>query len=325
MEEFPAGSGRRFDLHDRALVERCLGTPITTLREIPGPRRTSYVVRRLVIELADGRTLDVFHKEFDASPHEQAAALSRGERECFVYEKILPGMGLGTPELYGVVWDDDARRHWLMLEFVDGRHLRLAHERIAAARWLGRLHGRVAGRETTFVGPGPLLNYDSTYFRTTAERALGAVGARFETQRRRLEAALADYEAVIEKTCSGPSTLVHGSFRAKNIIVEGASEPMRICPADWELAAIGPRLHDLAFIADGSERTAIEQLCNAYLAEAAAAGGVATTTDEMLEDIDRLRMHKALRSLARSLQWDYSADVVAKLVARVERLRDGLG
>ncbi len=321
MEQVTDGSGRPFDLHDRAIVERCIGMPITTLDEAPGPRSTSYAVRRLMIDLADGRTLDVFHKDFDVSPHPPDVALSRGRRECFVYENILVGQGLGTPELYGAVWDDGYDRHWLLLEFVHGHKLRRdpADERIAAARWLGDLHRRIEG---VVDQPGPLLSYDQPYFADTAKRAVSAVGARFEDLHRRLLAVLNDYEAIIARICSNERTLVHGSYRAKNIIVDASTEPVRICPADWELAAVGPRLHDLAFLADGCQPALTEQLCVSY---AAAAGLQNFSADHMLRELNQLRMHKALRSLARSFEWNYPEATVAKLVARLERIRNHLG
>lgn len=286
--------------------------------ELASPRSTSYSVRHLVIDFDDGRTVEVFHKNFDISPHRTDVALSRGKRECFVYEKLLAGRQLGTPELYGVVWDDDVDCHWLLLEFVHGHKLRHdpAEERVGAARWLGQLHRRVEA-----VGlEGPLLRYDRTYFADVADHACSAVGERFPDLKQQLQKSLINYETVIDRICTGEQALVHGSYRAKNIIVNDP-KPIRICPADWELAAIGPQLHDLAFLADGCDPQLIEQLCLAY---SDTAGRRSFDRDQMLQDIDRLRLHKALRSLARSFQWDYPRATVAKLIARVERIRNHL-
>jgi hypothetical protein len=123
------------------VAERCLGTPVTAVRELPAPATTSYALRRLLLDLADGRRLDVLLKHFDVSPHAAEFALGRGARERYVYETVLAGRDLGTPELYGVVWDEPSGRHWLLLEFLQGRTLRQAplEDWIAAAGWLGRL------------------------------------------------------------------------------------------------------------------------------------------------------------------------------------------
>jgi aminoglycoside phosphotransferase (APT) family kinase protein len=319
MQRLRAGGGRP---PETEMLQRCLAAPIAAVRELEAPRSTSYAVSRLVIDFADGRRLDVFHKNFDVSPHPQDVALSRGKRECFVYENVLAGQALGTPQLYGVLWDDAGGYHWLVLEFVPGRKLRRdpGEERIAAARWLGRLHRRIPLE--AIDQPGPLLNYDRTYFADTAERAVSAVQARFADHYRQLDAALSDYETIVHQICSSEPTLVHGSYRAKNIIVDASGEAIRICPADWELAAVGPRLHDLAFIADGCDAGLVERLCESYADEA---GLQVFEIDQMLAQLDRLRLHKALRSLARSFDWDYPPETVAKLVTRIQRIRNRLG
>jgi aminoglycoside phosphotransferase (APT) family kinase protein len=197
-------------------------------------------------------------------------------------------------------------------------------DRIAVATWLGQLHGSVAGQEAELAQPGFLLSYDAAYFRDTAERALHAVGSRFGPLQRRLEEALSGYEAMIEKFCSDEPTLVHGSYRHKNILVETSSTTQRICPADWEWAGIGPRLHDLAFIADGYDRYWLGKMCESYAGAATACGLAAIRTDEMLEQIEGLRLHKALRSLARSAEWAYRAHTVTRLVVKAEMFGHGM-
>lgn len=326
VEQFDAGAVRAPELRGDATVERCLAAAITTVRELPAPASTSYALRRFLLDLADGRTLHVFLKDFDISPHPPEMALWRGARERYVYEKILAGRDLGTPALYAVVWDDATDRHWLMLEFVEGRKFQRhpIENLLAAGRWIGRLHRSVAGDEPRLAQPGILLTYDATYFQQIAERAVRAVGARFGSLRPRLEAAVAGYESLIEKICSARPTLVHGSYRPKNILVASSSSAVRLCPADWELAAIGPALHDLAFIADGCDRPSIKLLCEAYL-ETAPSHLTGTRTDDMLEGIERLRLHKALRSLARSGEWGYPEQTVTAIVAKAEKIRHDLG
>src|SRR6266704_560624 len=241
------------------LAERCLGAPVVAGRELPVPAATSYAARRLILDLADGRTLDVFLKDFDVSPHAADRALWRGSRERYVYEAVLAGQGLGTPELYGVVWDEPGGHHWLLLEFVQGRTLRQSpiEDWIAAAGWLGRLHG---------------------------------------------------------------------TYRPKNILVGASAVAVRICPVDWELAAVGPQFHDLACMAhEVDHRPTIERFCEAYARGADAFGLAVPGTREMLAEVDRLRFHRVLRSLARSAEWAYPDSAVATLVAKADRIRRGFG
>jgi aminoglycoside phosphotransferase (APT) family kinase protein len=248
-------------------------------------------------------------------------------RERYVYETFLAGRDLGIPELYGVVWDESAGRHWLLLEFVEGRtlHHSSIKGRIAAAAWLARLHATIAGHQAELAQPGVLLDYDDAYFLGIAERARQAVGSRSGSLQRGLEAVVSGYEAIAERCSTGPRTLVHGSYRPTNILVDSRVTPVRICPVDWELAAVGPHLHDLAFIADGCDRSTIEHLCDSYAGDARAAGFEVMDTEEVLAEIERLRLHKTLRSLARSTEWAYPDDVVADLVTTAQTIRRGLG
>jgi aminoglycoside phosphotransferase (APT) family kinase protein len=309
------------------ILERCLGRQVTAVRELAAPAFTSYAARRLVLDLADGRTLDVFLKDFGVSPHAADLALWRGARERYVYEAILAGQGLGTPELYGAVWDGPSGHHWLLLEFVRGRMLRQSpiEDWIAAASWLGRLHRTMAGREPGFARPGILVNYDDAYFRDMAERALQAVGSRSSSLHRRLATALDGYGTMIEMFCASQPTLVHGSYRPKNVLVDTSATPARICPVDWELAAIGPPLHDLACLANEVDhRPTIERFYQAYAEAAGTFDLEVARTGEMLVELDCLRLHRVLRSLARSAEWAYPDDAVTTLVVKAEAIRGGL-
>jgi len=326
MGQFVARGGNSPELAGDVTAERRWGTAIKEARWLPAPNSTSYALRRMALDLADGRKLDVLVKDFDVSPHAPDTALARGSRERYVYEELLAGRGLGTPELYGALWDESSGRHWLLLEFVPGKMLRHSpiEDWIAAAGWLARLHGSIEGHETELAQSGHLVNYGDAYFRGRAERALQAVGSRSGALQRRLEAALDGYETMIEKMCAGRQTFVHGSYRPKNIIVDTRSNPVRICPVDWELAAVGPALHDLAWIADEVDLPTIEQLCKAYVDAAAAVGLAVTGMEKMRMEIERLRLHRVLRSLARSAEWGYPDSAVAVLVAKAEEVRRGM-
>jgi aminoglycoside phosphotransferase (APT) family kinase protein len=328
MEPFVIGHAEPPERGFGVIAERCLGMPVTAVRELPAPASTSYAARRLILDLANGRTLDVFLKDFDASPHAAEVALWRGARERYVYESVLAARDLGTPELYGVIWEDEpSGRHWLLLEFVQGQTLRQSpiEDWIAAAGWLGRLYGAVAGREAELARPGILANYDDAYFRAIAEQARQAVRSRSGSLPRRLAAALDGYGAMIESFCASRPTLVHGSYRPKNILIGTWATPVRICPVDWELAAIGPQLHDLACMANEVDhRPTIERFCEAYVMGADAFGLAVTGTDEILAELDRLRLHRVLRSLARAEKWAYPDSAVTKLVAKAETIRNGM-
>ena len=60
------------------------------------------------------------------------------------------------------------------------------------------------------------------------------------------------YDRAIERLIRLPSTLIHGEFYASNILVQETREGCRIRPVDWEMAAVGPGLIDLAALTSGA-------------------------------------------------------------------------
>src|SRR5262249_37540942 len=70
----------------------------------------------------------------------------------------------------------------------------------------------------------------------------------------------------------GPRRVRRGGCRSTNILVRVASAPDRVCILDWEEAAYGPPLLDLAYLLDGIEPPTLGPLLDAYLAEARAYG-----------------------------------------------------
>jgi Phosphotransferase enzyme family len=67
-----------------------------------------------------------------------------------------------------------------------------------------------------------------------------------------IEKLFGNYDRVVERLLEFPVTFLHGEFYASNVLVvceEG--EGWRVCPVDWEMAAVGPGLIDLAALTAG--------------------------------------------------------------------------
>ena len=92
---------------------------------------------------------------------------------------------------------------------------------------------------------------------------------------RRLEGFSSDIEPSIDLIAGQEQSLVHGHYDAANILVSADAKPVRICPVDWELAALGSRFFDLASLCDGFEPPALHRIWDAY-AEGAADAGLPT-------------------------------------------------
>jgi len=289
-------------------------------RELP---RTSYVVDVVTVRLTDGREQRVLLKDFGSSripkDHEEA----RRERELRVYRDILPTLDLGAPKYFGSLWQQDPPRYWLLMEFVEGRTLRKQSFRLylAAARELGKMQGSLAaaaGRLRGLVGDGKWLQqHDAAFFRRRAQAAVLAVENVVPVLAPRVERLANGYEPVIETMASQPATFVHGSLRPRNVMVT-ADE--RICPIDWELAAWGSPLYDLAFLADGFDHVDASALYTAWRHGFEKRGLVPPPVDEIARIVDCFKLHKIFKALSECAAWSEQHRAVEKYIDAAERL-----
>jgi hypothetical protein len=302
------------------------GPPIVAMHRRGFAGQTSYVVEIVTVELASGDQLEIFVKDFGRSRLPKDGAARRRERELRVYRDLLHDHDLGTARFYGARWDEAAARFWIMLELVEGRPLnRCGFEHwLQAAAWLGRLHGRFAAQPDRLRGCGFLLLHDAAYFIHEAERAMRAVCGLSEALSQRLASVLEGYERIVAVLSRDPETLVHGSFRPQNVLVVRASDPPRVCPTDWELAAFGRSTHDLAFVCDGFPPPRVDALLDAYAREREMAGLPARKRDELQHEVDCFRLHKTVSSLGHLDRWEHPGETAAKVVGAAEEIAASL-
>ena len=55
------------------------------------------------------------------------------------------------------------------------------------------------------------------------------------------------YDTVVDRLLAQTPTFIHGEMYASNVLVDGT----RVCPIDWEMAALGPALVDVAALIAG--------------------------------------------------------------------------
>jgi hypothetical protein len=134
------------------------------------------------------------------------------------------------------------------------------------------------------------------------------------------------YGRAIERLVRLPSTLIHGEFYASNILVEGTREGSRIRPVDWEMAAVGPGLIDLAALSSGawteSQRT---EMAAAYHDALLSEGWTGVPFEDLLLALDDCRLHLAIRGLGWARDWTPPAenahDWLGEAIALCERPR----
>jgi hypothetical protein len=295
---------------------------VTAIRRHPFPGLTSYAVEIVTVELATGKAIELFLKDFARSRLPKDAPPERRERERHVYENLLDRDELGTARFYGACWSDAAARFWLMLEFVDGEplaHCSFAHW-LAAASWLARLRGRFVRQRDRLQACAFLLRHNANFFVHAAERALQAVSVLSSVLAQRLAGVLDDYDRTVAVLAREPETLVHGSYRPQNVLVARSSSPPRICPTDWELAAFGRSAYDLAFLCDGFPPAQFNALFESYERETEHQGLALRDRDDLRHEVNCFRLHKTISSLGHSHQWKRPAETAAKVVATAEEI-----
>ena len=314
----------------RSAVEHALGRHfdhacrVVDFRREPSQYRSSFVLEELRVRLDDGRTLDIVFKDVSPRGLSAAARAAKPEflydprREIRTYVEALNPSRLGVPVCYGAAEAPESGRFWLFLEKVDGRELyQFGEIRIwkEVAAWLAGLHDRFSTRVASLRRQIPLLKYDGDYYRLWPNRALAFVGNSPNDETcRRLERIVAAYERVVERLTALPVTLIHGEFYASNVLVQQTSSALRVCPVDWEMAAVGPGLIDLAALTAGqwTEQQKAE-LATAYKAPA-----------ELLAALPYCRLHLAMQWLGWAAEWtppsEHAHDWLAEALTLAEQL-----
>jgi aminoglycoside phosphotransferase (APT) family kinase protein len=124
---------------------------------------------------------------------------------------------------------------------------------LMAARWIARFH--VVNQPRLGNLPSALLKtYDGEYYEGWARRTCEFAGSLH--QRFPWLATLCQRSSeLLPALTASPSTVIHGEFYPKNILFHRG----RVCPVDWESAAIAEGLIDLAFLTEGwGERPKLE-------------------------------------------------------------------
>jgi len=284
-----------------------------------------YGVEIVTVALLGGGEFKIFLKNFGSYAAAKDGMEQRRGRELHVCRDILGHSGLGTATYYGAVWHEPVGPFWLFLEFVEGLPVRYCsfEHWVEAAGWIGRAQGFFHRNPGLLNGRDYLLAHDAPFFFSVAERAQRALAQWSPGMSERLDRALCCYDGVVDTMTSQPKTLVHGAYRPGQILLRRRPEPPRICPVDWELAAIGSSFYDLAFLADGFKPPRLDDVLEAYRAEASHSGVPVPDLETVKYIVACYRLHKVLTWLSHSADRKFAEPEVVKLVGMAERLAGG--
>jgi aminoglycoside phosphotransferase (APT) family kinase protein len=273
---------------------------------------TSAPLEELHVRMAGGEDMALIFKDLSRdrmlgdARATKPAFLHQPGREIECYRRILGPADI-CPRCLSAVADADRSRHWLLIEKVPGVELWQIGELPVweeVARWLGRFHARFAGRLDELRAANPyLLEHSESWFRSWAERAREALTRSTDRRARALLHALERYDEVIASLAAMPRTFAHGEFYPSNVLVVRGEPSPRVCPVDWEMAAIGLGAIDLAALVGGWGPGQRRPLAEAYLGGLGADGNPTPEAEAFAVDLARSRLHLALQWLGWSAEW----------------------
>lgn len=311
---------------------RAGGLETVDLARRPYRYATSAPLEELRVRTDEGRELALIFKDLSRerligqARHSKPPFVWEPRRELECYRRILTPASLG-PRCFAVVADPGPPRYWLFIEKVPGVELWQVGEIAVweeAGRWLGRLHASFAARTNEVRDANPyLVEHSAAWFRGWHERALSALSRSEDERAAALERALGPYEEVIEALTDLPRTFLHGEFYPSNVLVVAETSPVQVYPVDWEMAAVGPGVVDLAALVGGWAADDRRRLVAAY-EEAYAEEGGGTVPGELEVDLSRCRLHLALQWLGWSPEWrppsEHAHDWLGEALALTEEL-----
>lgn len=227
----------------------------------PALYQSSFMLEELDVISDDGTLLQLMFKVFDRDkmlPEARAlkpALLYDPRREIFVYRHILDEHNLGAPKLYAAVADSEHNRYWLFTERVNADVLWQIGEFEtwkAVARWLGKMHRVFSENAVLLSSKVPLLSYTRPFLETWMDHAQQHLRQLNLGGDSDVPLLAEQYTKAVNRILELPKTFLHGEFYPSNILVAEGSGALRVCPIDWELAAIGPGLMDLAALTAGT-------------------------------------------------------------------------
>jgi hypothetical protein len=283
---------------EKAFAEVGLAAARDVVRR-PSEYTTSFPLEELDVVLVDGNELRLVGKRLDWAALEEAGRVAKPEflhdplREPAVYAHLLAPRGLG-PRYCGSAVDVEADGFWLFVERVEGRELYQLGDLEpwrAAAGWLAEMHGLFAGDLQHHAECGRLIDCDEAYYRRWLARAREFAVTMDGERAQGVNWLAARYDAVVEILLDLPRTVLHGEFYASNVLVGADASRPRVYPVDWEMAAAGPGLLDLAALVSGDWREEEREEIGAAYRAVAGAGA------SFPEQLAAARLHLAVQWL----------------------------
>jgi aminoglycoside phosphotransferase (APT) family kinase protein len=252
-----------------------------------------------VCEFEDGSVERLFVKVGEAGRHDGHGYWGDVDYESAIYECILDSLRAGTPRLVGRLSPPKSTTAVMVTEYVGGRRLGKTDSAnlIAAARWLALLHRNATPLS---LGCKGITRYDAAYYLGWGERTRAYVRLAWPDCTW-IDAVVARYGQLVDVLTRAEREFIHGEFYPDNVLVDGR----RICPVDWQSAALGPGAIDLASLTEGYWPDDLVHECEVAYARDRWPGADAGSMAELL---DAARLYWRMRWLGDDPAWTASPE-----------------
>jgi aminoglycoside/choline kinase family phosphotransferase len=196
-----------------------------------------------------------------------------------------------------------------LLEWIDGlqlRHVGSFDTWLLTASWIGAFHRQTLPSVEQPDLCSRLLLYDASFYNRWAKRSAPAL-EKLELTSSEICRLAECHEKAVDVLESLPKTVLHGELYPSNVVVSAYGLSQRVAVIDWEAAAIGPAVVDIAALATGAwSPNEVEKMINAHEEAAGAAGSPADERDLAFASA---RLHLAFRWLGWSMRWAPPTDL----------------
>ena len=229
----------------------------------PTPYSTTFPCEIVRCRIGRGKPRQLFCKytaDVDYTGHGHRGGVGY---EIATYRNILAATNKFRPRFYGGYRDSETGQYWLFLEYLEGSmrvgKLNDPAAMAKTARWIAQFHVS-SQRHLSSERLGFLKTYDKNYYRGWIRRAADFAGSKHgrSSWLRNLRERADDF---LRPLLEFPPVIIHGEYYQHNILLHQG----QICPVDWESAAVGEGMIDLASLTDGWESKIANRCTEAYV------------------------------------------------------------
>ena len=228
--------------------------------------------------------------------------------ESGILERFAPRMLLASSAT--------AAHPWLLIERIRGRELWQLDD---IGPWTDAARLLAALNAIRLPADVSLIEHDASLYAIWQDRALEFASTE---QRPAVERLMARCAPLIPRLCEEPRVFLHGEAYASNILV---ADDGRIVLIDWERAAVGPALLDLACLVAGWDDSTIGLLAAAYRDAMDVEAARSLSDGGFMQALTACRIQQCIQWLGWAPDWTPPQEHRHDWLATAHTLADRLG